>query len=63
MEKNPSYGQKTDKIPQAPPLHEEPLRGVEPGRIACEICGKTFVNSSALDRHLTTEHEMDEEKE
>jgi hypothetical protein len=66
MEKKPPYEkkiEKSNKIPTAPPLHEEPLRGIEPGKIVCEICGKAFVSKSARDRHLKSEHEADEEKE
>ncbi len=66
MERKPPYGKRIkdlSKIPKAPPLHEEPLRGINPGKIVCTICGKTFSNKSQLDRHMITEHELDEEKE
>jgi hypothetical protein len=53
----------SNKKLQIPPLHEEPLRGIQPGKVVCEICGKAFVSKSALERHLKTEHELDEEKE
>jgi hypothetical protein len=55
--KNPS------KLPIAPPLHEEPLRGIEPAKISCEICGKAFTGKSQLDRHIINEHESPERNE
>ena len=50
-------------LPKAPPLHEEPIGGIEPGEMACEICGKAFKTKSQLDRHLLTEHESSEGRE
>jgi hypothetical protein len=55
--KNPS------KLPTAPPLHEEPLRGIEPSKIICQICGKAFTGKSQLNRHMLNEHESPEGKE
>jgi predicted transcriptional regulator len=49
--------------PKAPPLHEEPLSGIEPGELVCEICGKSFKTKSQLDRHMLTEHELPEERD
>jgi hypothetical protein len=50
-------------LPKAPPLHGEPIRGFEPGKEACQICGKPFKTKSQLDRHLLTEHESPEGRE
>lgn len=44
------------KLPQAPPLHEEPLRGIEAGKLSCRICGKTFTNKTRLTRHMEHMH-------
>ncbi len=66
MEKKPQYSKQTkksSKLPQAPLIHEEPLRGIEPGKLICEICGKAFVGKSQLDRHMLTEHESPEGRE
>ena len=66
MEKKPPYGKKIrdpSKLPKAPPLHEEPLRGINPGKITCVICGKAFSNKSQLDRHMLNQHESPEGKE
>jgi len=41
----PSNGKKVKTrslLPKAPPLHEEPIRTLEPSKLACHICGKTF---------------------
>jgi predicted transcriptional regulator len=51
------------KLPKAPPLHEEPIGGMEPGEMVCEICGKAFKTKSQLERHMLTEHELSEERE
>jgi hypothetical protein len=66
MERKRSYRKQIKnpaKLPNAPPLHEEPLRGIEPGKIICEICGKAFTGKSQLDRHMLNEHESPEGKE
>ncbi len=58
-ERKPPYGKqiKTQSIlPKAPPLHEETIRGIEPGKLACLICGKTFKTKSQLDRHIEHAH-------
>jgi len=39
-----------------PPTHEEPVRTVEPSRLACEICGKAFKTHTELDRHIENAH-------
>jgi C2H2-type zinc finger len=44
-------------VPKAPIPFEEPLRGIEPGKFACQICGKTFKTKSGLDRHMENMHE------
>jgi hypothetical protein len=54
---------KPSKLPTAPPVHEEPLRGIEPGKIICEICGKAFTGKGQLDRHMLNEHKSPEGKE
>ena len=51
------------KLPKAPPLHEEPLRGIDPSKINCEICGKSFTNKSQLERHMLNVHESPEGRE
>jgi hypothetical protein len=43
-------------VPKAPPLHEEPIEGLQPGKEVCEICGKTFRTHAELDRHLENTH-------
>jgi len=54
---------KLTPLPQAPPLHEEPLRGIDPSKVTCEICGRAFANKGQLNRHMISEHESAEEKE
>jgi C2H2-type zinc finger len=59
-ERKPPYGSRIKNrstVPKAAIPFEEPLRGIEPGKFACQICGKTFKTKSALDRHKETEHE------
>ena len=58
-ERKAPYGKqvKTRSIlPKAPPLHEEPIRGIEPGKIVCQICGKTLKTHTQLDRHMEHAH-------
>jgi C2H2-type zinc finger len=43
-------------LPQAPPLHEEPIKGIESGNEVCKICGKTFKTHTQLDRHMEQMH-------
>jgi hypothetical protein len=43
-------------LPKAPPLHEEPIRGIQSGEIVCEICGKTFKTHTQRDRHMEQMH-------
>jgi DNA-binding transcriptional regulator LsrR (DeoR family) len=50
-------------LPKAPPLHEEPLRGIDPSKVTCEICGRPFANKGQLNRHMMNEHESPEGKE
>ena len=38
------------------PMHGEPVRTLEPSRLTCEICGRTFKTHSELDRHLESIH-------
>ena len=38
------------------PMHEEPVRTVEPSRLACEICGRAFKTHTELDRHMENMH-------
>jgi hypothetical protein len=63
MERKMVSSKKARKLPQAPPLHEEPIGGIEPGKVACEICGKFFTGKSQLDRHILTVHESPEGRE
>ncbi|MCW3995613.1 MAG: hypothetical protein NWE98_05630 [Candidatus Bathyarchaeota archaeon] len=66
MERKPPYGQKVknrSKLPQAPPLHEEPIRGIEVGKVICQICGKAFKTHAQMDRHMLTEHKSPEGRE
>jgi hypothetical protein len=66
MGKNPLQDKKTKKtstLPKTLPVHEEPLRGIEPGKMVCEICGKTFVNKGQIDRHMLNMHESPEGRE
>jgi hypothetical protein len=44
------------KLPTAPPLHEEPLREIETGKIIFETCGKAFTDKSQLKRHMLNEN-------
>jgi hypothetical protein len=65
-ERKPPYGSQIknrSRLPKAPIPHEEPLRGIQPGKIACQICGKAFTTKSQLDRHMLTEHKSPEGKE
>jgi hypothetical protein len=43
-------------LPKAPPLHEEPIRGLEPGKEVCQICGKPFKTHTQRDRHMEQMH-------
>ena len=43
-------------LPKAPPLHEEPIRSLEPSKLVCHICGKAFKTHSELDRHMENVH-------
>jgi hypothetical protein len=43
-------------LPKAPPLHEEPIRTLEPSKLAFHICGKTFKTHTELDRHMEQMH-------
>ena len=43
-------------LPKAPPLHEEPIRSLEAGKVVCQICGKTFKTHTQLDRHMEQMH-------
>jgi DNA-binding transcriptional regulator LsrR (DeoR family) len=66
MERKPANGKRTKNssaLPKAPPLHEEPLRGIDPSKVNCEICGRAFANKGQLNRHVINEHESQEEKE
>jgi hypothetical protein len=45
-----------DVLSQAPPLHEEPIEGFQPGKEICEICGKAFRTHAELVRHLENAH-------
>jgi hypothetical protein len=44
------------KIPQAPPVPEEPLENLPRSNLICEICGRVFKTHSQLDRHLEHMH-------
>lgn len=58
-ERKPPYGSRIinrSTLPKAPMPPEEPLRGIEPGKIACQKCGKTFKTKSAFDRHKEQAH-------
>ncbi|HMK95274.1 MAG TPA: C2H2-type zinc finger protein [Candidatus Limnocylindrales bacterium] len=37
-------------------VHEEPVRTLQPSRLKCEICGKTFKTHSEVDRHMESIH-------
>ena len=43
-------------LPKVPPLHEEPVGGLEAGKELCHICGKTFKTHSQLDKHMEQIH-------
>jgi hypothetical protein len=58
-EHKPPYGKEVktqSPLPKAPPLPEEPLRGIEPGKLYCKICRKKFTSKSQLDRHMENMH-------
>jgi stress-induced morphogen len=66
MGKNPLLNKKIKKtsfLSKAPAVHEEPLRGIDPSKINCEICGKAFTGKSQLERHMLNMHESPEGKE
>ena len=48
-------------LPNAPSLHEEPIRGIYANKEVCKICGKTFKTHSQLDRHMEQMHGHPEE--
>ncbi|MCL1978448.1 MAG: MucR family transcriptional regulator [Candidatus Bathyarchaeota archaeon] len=59
-EYKPPYGTQVNirnmNLPQVPTQPEEPLRGIEPGKLVCTICGKTFKTTSGLKRHRESMH-------
>lgn len=58
-ERKPPYGKQIktrSNVPRVPMPPEEPIRGIEPGKFACLICGKTFQTKSALNRHKENMH-------
>jgi len=57
-EYKPPYGKQvnTKNLPQVPAPPEEPLRGLEPGKLVCTICGKTFKTKNGLNRHRENMH-------
>jgi hypothetical protein len=66
LERKPTYGKRIKKpsmLPKAPPLHEEPLRGIDPSKMNCEICGKAFTNKGQMNRHMLNVHESPEGRE
>lgn len=59
IESKPPYGKRVKTraiLPKAAPLHEEPIRGIEPGKIVCQICGKIFKPHSQLEKHMEHMH-------
>ncbi|MCW4004384.1 MAG: C2H2-type zinc finger protein [Candidatus Bathyarchaeota archaeon] len=60
MEPKPFHSNKAKArsiLPKMPPSSsQEPLRGVEAGKIVCPICGKTFKTHSQFDRHYESMH-------
>jgi hypothetical protein len=59
-EHKPPYGKqlrgKSVNLPKIPAPPEEPIRGLEPGKLVCTICGKTFRTKNALNRHRENMH-------
>ncbi len=59
-EYKPPYGKQVNtkkvSLPQVPAPPEEPLRGLEPGKLVCTICGKTFRTTNGLRRHRENMH-------
>lgn len=43
-------------LTKVPPMHEEPIRGTEVGKIECRICGKSLKTESQLKRHKEEAH-------
>jgi hypothetical protein len=43
-------------LPKIPAPPEEPIHGLEPGKLVCTICGKTFTTKNALNRHRENMH-------
>jgi len=40
----------------APSSQETPIRGAEPNKAPCPVCGKTFKTNSEMERHRDTTH-------
>jgi hypothetical protein len=57
-ERKPPYGKqiRSRNLPKVPAPPEEPLRGLEPGKLICTICGKMFKTKNGLERHRETMH-------
>lgn len=59
-EHKPPYGRKINSrsinLPNIPAPPEEPLRGIDPGKLVCTICGKSFKTKSGLNRHRKNMH-------
>jgi hypothetical protein len=47
---------KRSRIPEAPPVPEEPTEQIPRGNLVCQICSKVFKTHSQLDRHFEHEH-------
>ncbi|MGD6853376.1 MAG: C2H2-type zinc finger protein [Candidatus Bathyarchaeia archaeon] len=45
-----------NRIPEAPPVPEEPLENMPRSNLVCEICGRVFRTHSELDRHMENMH-------
>jgi hypothetical protein len=59
-EYKPPYGKQVSlrsvNLPNVPAPPEEPIRGLESGKLVCIICGKLFGQKNGLERHRENAH-------
>lgn len=44
--------------PGGPSSLDEPVTGIEPSKVACPLCSRTFDTKSEMERHKETTHGM-----